>query len=181
MSEVNELLLEEAKRCTLCGELKPISSFSLDNAKKHKFRAWCQDCSKIRHREWYNRNLEERKIYREKRKALNPYQVWAENSLLAHKANGYTVLIRSKDLAEVARGVKYCGICGNELEWNRGDKKIKMSSLPTLDRKYNGKRLTLANTWILCHRCNSMKHDAPLPELIEWCRNVVEKFGGDYR
>ena len=75
------------KRCTKCGEVKPLSEFCKDKIRKDGHTVWCKECKKKSNQEWYAVNSEEQnkksqdwwrahsqKInrYRQKKYAANP-------------------------------------------------------------------------------------------------------------
>lgn len=147
---------EKNKRCPSCGEVKPKTEFFKNRNTPSGTQVYCKVCLKA---------------YKRK----NPYKFWAYNCTHSHKNKGYKFLISHEELESLARATSHCPICDCEMDYSS---KIHLkSNSPSLDRKYNGKRLTLQNTWIICWRCNAMKQDLPMPELVEWCRKVIDRFG----
>ena len=47
---------DETKRCSRCGETKPVSEFSIKNKKTGLLTAWCRDCRRAYGREHYQAN-----------------------------------------------------------------------------------------------------------------------------
>lgn len=64
--------MEKTKKCSKCGEEKPLSEFYKKKDRKYGVFSWCKKCSKERVKEWYYNNraksLEYHKEYREKNK-----------------------------------------------------------------------------------------------------------------
>ena len=181
------------KRCTTCGEVKPMTEFFANPKAPDGHTYDCKICVNARnsrnyyeHRDHYRKmgaayyaahkaECEERT---RKNRELKPYRNWAMHTIRNHQSSGYTVNLTYDELEEIAKRTTQCPICECELDWRQGGTKcgVKRNS-PTLDRKYNGDRLSTQTTWILCGRCNGIKSDMPMPEFVEFCRMVVEKFG----
>lgn len=47
------------KRCTKCGETKPVAEFSRDRSKRDGLYPWCKECSRAHRRAYYEAHLEE--------------------------------------------------------------------------------------------------------------------------
>lgn len=167
-----------AKKCRKCGIEKPLNDFSPCKTTNDGHRCTCRACNEVRKREWRAANRDKINGYNEKYISKNPRHVWAYHTINHHIHKGNVVNVTIKELETVAMLTEKCPICGCDIDWNLRQKGGIKPNSPSWDRKYNGSRLTLQNTWILCHHCNSMKLDMPLPELVEWCRMVVSKFGG---
>lgn len=56
------------KKCTVCGEDKPISEFHFRNKKKGTYNSSCKECEKQRQHHWYENNIEHIEQYREANK-----------------------------------------------------------------------------------------------------------------
>jgi hypothetical protein len=187
---------ETTHRCPRCGEIKPDSDFR----KNPRFAELRKDskCSKCRKevirecpsqcdgryaekqketgRRYYWEHRDERLQNNAKWHKEHPVRRWASSSIHNHKCRKYKVSLTIDEVCEMAENTKYCPICGVELVWGPKEKAGPNFNSPSLDRKYNGNRLSIHNTWILCYRCNLMKNSMPLPELVEWCKEVVRKF-----
>ena len=57
------------KRCSKCGETKPVSEFNKNARLKSGLYSWCKTCARANSRHWYHanreRNLANMKVYRE--------------------------------------------------------------------------------------------------------------------
>jgi hypothetical protein len=148
---------DSLKKCTYCGVEKPLNEFFNCDSNKDGKHFRCKSCSAQLDKEYRDEFPERR---------------WALSTISAHRIRGFEVVITSKELAAMAESTKRCPICGCVLDWGRKENKHLLPNSPTLDRKNNDKKITVESTWILCHRCNSAKHNFTIPELIEWCDNV---------
>lgn len=193
---------ESVKKCSKCGEIKSFEDFPKNKQTKDGLRYLCKSCVKAynssRHDSvmasskkwrdkdrdnghkhyWANRDrlLEESKKRNSFARLNNPQRKWARCTIYRHKHNGNIVTITVDELEKIAKSTIYCPICDCELDWVS----IKTyGNCPSLDRKYNGNRISLQNSWIICHRCNSIKNTMPMPEFVLFCKKVVERFGKD--
>lgn len=55
--------MSNLKKCTKCGEEKPLSEFFKDKGQKSGLKPSCKTCCKKKTREWINENPEKRKFY----------------------------------------------------------------------------------------------------------------------
>jgi hypothetical protein len=55
--------MENMKRCSKCGETKPLSAFYRDRNLKDGHACYCKTCSAARHRAWRLANLERLSAY----------------------------------------------------------------------------------------------------------------------
>ena len=81
--------------------------------------------------------------------------------------------ISLKELTNMAKSTRCCPICGITLDYSLKKGKIFMNS-PSWDRKYNQNILTQENTWIICYKCNTTKHDRTIQEFISYCKTVIK-------
>lgn len=97
-----------------------------------------------------------RKLYDAQKKymAKNPIKVWAMQTIARHRKE-YEIKIRPEELVELASKTKYCIYCGTQLIWQRGNG--RRASDPSLDRKDNGKIISINEVQIICCRCNAKK------------------------
>ena len=56
------------KRCTICGEIKPISEFSFHNKAKKIYQVWCRECQKEYRKQWDKKNPKYWKKWEEENK-----------------------------------------------------------------------------------------------------------------
>jgi hypothetical protein len=185
------------KKCSKCGKELDVSEFYVT---AWGYRGDCKKCfsesskkyrqmnrvkitaAKKKYRETHRDEM--RKYFRDHKedikrgrhllRAKNPQQDWAKKTIRHHKATGLYVSIDLDELTELAYKTTRCPICDTEFSWlNTGP---PINSSPSLDRKYNGDHISIETCWIICHRCNSMKRDMPMPELIGWCKNIIGRF-----
>jgi hypothetical protein len=166
--------MNETKRCPTCKSRLVIDEFYGNKATKDGLSRECKDCTKKRNSEYRKKHQ-----IRDSNKSHRPYnenryRKWAYATIHGHELRGHTINATIDELEEMAKATPTCPLCGSEIVWD--NKGMAKASSPSWDRKYNGERMTSKNTWVICKRCNSMKNDMPLPELVEWCRVIVEKF-----
>lgn len=75
-----------AKKCTKCGELKPLSEFGKDKSKKDGFRPSCKKCDAVVKRIWRSNNKEKVAEYKLKYREDNREKI-AEYKRIYNKAN----------------------------------------------------------------------------------------------
>ena len=166
----------KAKFCSKCKKEKDITEFCRNKSKKDGLNNWCRECINVYDGKYYKKNKEKyKKNYLNWRKE-NPKRAWANFLLSNHKRNGYIIDITKDELLEMAKKVEHCPFCNCKLLWVYGNG--LNDNTPTLDRINNEKHLTLNNVQILCHKCNAMKQDKTMEELIEWCGLICKKYGG---
>ena len=177
----------QTKRCNKCKKEKPLNEFCKRSDSKDKKAHWCKECvskwgkeyrqkdeTKIRINKYYKDNKKEIREYQKEWSKKNRYINWARNTLRSHKTRNYIVEITINELTKVAKQIHYCPLCNTKLDWEVGTG--FNSNSPTLDRTNNEKILTLSNTQIICHSCNTTKHNRTMKEFIEYCEMIVNKF-----
>ena len=90
MKQLN-LLDMKTKRCSGCGEVKPVSEFNKNRTRKDGLNCYCKECNKEYQREWAKNNSE--KVKESSRKGSrkwtrnNPeyYKSWYKNNPEYHK------------------------------------------------------------------------------------------------
>jgi len=192
------------KTCTKCKELKSINEFSKNKLYRDNHACWCKACSKlyrlnnkeklkkynenyrkINYKKIKEKNDEYLRTHREEiyKKAKlyrrnNPVKVWCISTVKNHRLQNHKVLFKWQELLPVAIKAKNCSICNIKLDWSYKNKRGKLIlTSPTLDRKNNGKILTLNNTWIICFSCNATKRNRTLKEFIDYCNLVIKNIG----
>jgi hypothetical protein len=162
---IGEPIPEGKKRCTKCRELQPLSEYYRHDLGRYGKDPVCKKC-----------RLKALNDYNAKNRILKPYYYWAREAIHNHKIRGFIVNINKAELEELAKKTTHCPMCGCELCWDPNRGQVRRNS-PSLDRKYNGNRITLSNVWIICYQCNAMKQNVPFPEYVEFCKSIVDKFG----
>lgn len=164
------------KMCNKCGNLLPLDDFVKSSHCKDGYRNTCKDCKNARQSELYLLNQEQYKNKRIEWTRNNPKKRWATVSINQHKKSGNKINFTVDDLINIA--VDVCPICGCKLVYGyKGTGKVSSNS-PSLDRKFNDDILTPENIWVICHKCNAHKQDKPLPEYVEYCKLIINKYEG---
>lgn len=166
---LNPPISDKLKKCTICEIEKPLSEFFKSETNKDGKAFRCKSCA-----------AQFDKKYRDD----YPQKRWAISTIGQHRKRGFETIITSDELATMAMAAKRCPICECSLDWGRKEGGHIYPNSPTLDRKNNEKRIAVESTMILCHRCNSAKHDFTIPDLIKWCENVkrwVEEGSPNYK
>lgn len=164
----------KTKICTKCKEIKPESEFCKDNTVKNKLNIYCRKCTSIKGKQYRENNKEkEQKRIREYYRKY-PIKIWCQFTISKHQRRGFKVLFTWEELYPIAKQSKYCPICNCKLTWGYGNG--RQNNTPSLDRVNNENILTLDNTQIICHRCNTAKGQMNMKEFIEYCIMVSNKF-----
>lgn len=191
---------EPLKKCSKCGEWKPISEFSKDKCSKDGLHSRCKMCKKEYYennkekilkqkKEYYENNkekiLEQQKEYRENNKEkINKQQKeyyennyvrrWCSSTINKHKNRSYIVNITFDELYNIVKDKPSCEICGKELEWYSTGKGKTTNLSPSLDRKNNENEINKDNISILCYKCNAKKNSESIEENVIWCKQFIE-------
>jgi len=151
---------EPMKKCTKCGQWKPISEFSKSKTHRDGLYSWCKECDKEKGKErWENCKINTENYKRKK----------IAKTLSLHRKRGYDVIVTIDECMEMDND--YCFYCGCKLEWEYGTGFTSYS--PTIDRLNNGNTLTKSNTVFACNSCNAGKNSGTVEEYIERCKRVV--------
>jgi len=80
----------DVKRCTKCGETKPVSEFIADSRYRLGYMSHCRECGRKMRRSWYARNKEHARQYRQKHAARDKrlHKRWRQDNI--EKCRGYT-------------------------------------------------------------------------------------------
>jgi hypothetical protein len=104
--------------------------------------------------------------------SLDPYKRWAYYTIKGHIHHGYIVNIDINYLIDLAKNIKYCPICKNEMICKLGNGH-NLNSI-SLDRLHNENELNVNNIQIICNRCNMIKSNSTLEELDIWVEKYLE-------
>ena len=66
--------MDEAKRCSHCGKLKPLEEFNKRSRSKDGLQHYCRECQRAANREWYDANRVHVKHYRREYYLKHPEQ-----------------------------------------------------------------------------------------------------------
>lgn len=173
-------------KCRVCGTEKNFEEFTVEKRNKSGITAACKDCTQERYRKHRAENKD--RINEERRKA---YVISGENEKrrLRHAKvrRESPVLARSRRMINKARarstqhGIPFdvcftadrirarlhdegtCECCGRLLDMSFSR---RHDATPTLDRVDNDLGYVAGNVAILCYRCNCIKGNAHVSELI---------------
>ncbi len=167
------------KQCSKCKEFKKVEEFHRDSCKSDGLYSQCKECAVGSAKRWYTNNREWKCVSVRQWRVNNPKRYWAKATLDNHRRKGFEVNITIDALTDLAKNTKTCSLCGCELNWSYGTKNgHSQPNSPSLDRIDNTNTLTLDNIQIICNRCNATKFDRSMKEFVDYCKMVVEKFGG---
>lgn len=169
------------KKCSRCKEEKDINLFGKNSNHDDNKHHYCMECSNLIAKEYrkkyHDKTLNSVKKYREN--PNNRFKVFSTTTINDHRRNGYIVNIEIKDLENLAINTSNCIYCDTKLNYDRGHKHSTFGNSPSLDSINNEKNLNINNVQIICHRCNTIKHDMSHNEFINYCNNIVNKFGNN--
>lgn len=169
------------RRCKECGADKPLNEFNSKGNKgpKKYYDTRCRQCKLAADKAWRADNREKLKQRNIRSELRHPKRKWCGRCISNHKKSGHTAAITAEELLVLAQPVSHCPICGIELAWGRAVSKQEeqAGNRPSADRTDNTKILSKDNIMIMCKRCNATKLDRTFQEFIDYCRNVVAKFG----
>jgi 5-methylcytosine-specific restriction endonuclease McrA len=133
------------KKCTQCGEVKPLDQFTKWSGSKDGRRSYCKACSS-KYMSNYSRNTTKGRYHRLKYKA---------------KSDGIEFNLSVQDIENLYNQT-HCHYCGIELTQSVGHKHLLTDK--TIDRKDNSAGYIKGNVVAACRRCNLMKGDWLTPE-----------------
>jgi 5-methylcytosine-specific restriction endonuclease McrA len=169
------------KKCCRCKEEKDISFFGKNAHHNDNIHHYCKICQNEIAKEYrennHNKVLNSVKKYRENEN--NKYKLFASSTFNDHKRyKQFIVNITKYEIEQLALNTNKCIYCDIELNYNRGKKYKTMLNSPSLDRTNNEKEININNIQIICHRCNTIKHDMTHKEFVIYCKTIVDKFYG---
>ena len=158
------------KRCYRCKEIKPITEFYKNRAKKDGIATPCKSCHREIDKEKWKNNPEKCREAVASFFLRRPFYNWARKSLYSHKKKGVKIELGNKELEQMAINAKFCPLCGCELKLNKENVK---SNSPTLDRINNENVIRKDNVMIICQQCNITKGERTLKEFIDYCKLIA--------
>lgn len=179
--------MTQTKSCYSCKEIKPLTDFHVDNARKYKRASACKECRKvitrssakayreknikaIREQQRQHRvdNIEE---YREKgkkdRRARPELYMWYDAGRRARQQKVPFTLTK-EDITIPNK----CPVLGMTLKQGVGK---PLPSSPTLDKIIPELGYVLGNIKVISYRANSLKSDASLEELKKIVNYIEEE------
>jgi 5-methylcytosine-specific restriction endonuclease McrA len=170
--------LTQLKVCTKCGELKETEFFSRDSKSKDGLNWRCKACMNANSKKHYQMHRERCIRNGKSWRFHNPLRSWAQGTIQNHRRRGFLISLSITDLMRIADPALRCAICDCELDW-AVEKKIFNDRSPTLDLMDPRVKTAIeSNVQIICFQCNSTKRNRTMGEFIEYCRHIVQKFGG---
>ena len=118
--------------------------------------------------------------YDRKYNETHRFLIWAKGTVRRHVDNGYFVVVKVWQLAELAERSDRCPYCGVELWCGPKNGMGSQPNSPTLDRVDNEDVVTSDNIEIVCHRCVSTKRDRTRAELVRYCQGVVARYASHF-
>lgn len=167
------------KKCSRCKEEKDISLFGRNvnhDDNKHHYCKVCQnEIAKIYRENNHKKVLDSVTKYRND--PNNKYKLFASSTFNDHKRyDKYILNITKDEINHLAMNTHKCIYCNVELNYNRGNKHKTEPNSPSLDRINNENIINIKNIQIICHRCNTIKHDMSHNEFVIYCKNIANKF-----
>jgi len=92
----------ETKRCTKCGEEKPITEFGRRKQSKDGYQSHCKQCRAEAQREWRKHNIDKERAYQNKCRRKHP-EVHRESNRRYAKTHKNEINARLKAKREAAR------------------------------------------------------------------------------
>jgi len=185
MNESNGEVLVGFKKCSRCGAVKPHSEFYKHRTGKDGLNPHCKKCFS-----------EEGKIYRDSHKEQQSEK--SRKYYLTHKdeidasrkaykdANPEKISAQNKKYRETHKEER----SEYQKEYYRDNKEYKLANSKAHADKHRHRTWAIAA--ICSHRRSGYKvnitsseleeiaiHTTPLPELVVWCRTIVDKFGSE--
>jgi len=149
------------KKCTKCGEVKPLDDFGNNPKGKNGKRSYCKKCGQLSAYNWHKKNPEKSKALRRRGYCRN-IKTMMINSARYRAARKGIEFSLTKDDFEVP---EYCPILGIRLEIGVG---TQQDNSPSLDRLDSTKGYTSDNVWVISGKANTMKANASVDELISF-------------
>ena len=165
------------KICKKCQIEKPLSEFYIaksGHSWRMKICKKCEEPGRLKYREKNKEKiLETARIW----SLNNSEAVWAKGTIRNHRKKGIVVLIKDKELAEVAKKSRECSFCGIPLRWGQGKygRGNIVRNSPTLDRLNNENYMTMDNIALICYSCNTTKGTRTLKEFKDYCILITKK------
>lgn len=131
--------------------------------KKYIQRPYVKKRMVINTRNWRNRNSK---------------RIWAQSRINGHKRDNYEIKITKEELIDFIKNINTCAICGIEINFIQGigNNEHNYSNRASLDDINNSHIISINNIQIVCHRCNSTKHNRSMKEFLSYCKMIVDKF-----
>ena len=162
------------KKCTRCGEIKPIDEFSFIYSGPGTNRKFGSKCVKCRHEKRAETKEQDRaraeQYYKDNR------QLILESSKLRRKNNIEKSLLKSALIRAKKKGLDFnidetdivipqkCPVLGIPLKLGEGR---PISNSPTLDRIEPSKGYVKGNVMVISYKANTIKSDAGPQELMQ--------------
>ena len=136
-------------------------------AREKMYREENYDLIQERRRKFRENNRDHECERDRKYREENKYLVWAKTTIRCHVRNGFFVIVKVYELAEMAKNTPRCPYCHEELLFGPKETGTLVLNSPTLDRRNNERILTVNNIDIICFRCNRIKGSMPQKAFIK--------------
>jgi hypothetical protein len=148
------------KVCSLCGQQKDSSCFSVDRRKSSGYRSSCRECNKVRYKEYHFKNKDAIKVKKKQYYNDRPERVLLESAIHRAKLKKLECNITVDDIVIP----DICPILGIKLFKGHGK---KCDNSPTLDRIDNDKGYIKGNVIVVSNRANTIKSYGTYEEHIK--------------
>lgn len=158
----------ETKQCTCCKEVKPLSEFSKEKARKDGHQSQCKECTKEYQKEYNKANADKMKEYRQANADLRMLYRIKNRS----KVKGLEFNLEVEDIL----GVTHCPVFGWELKRNLEGQQGNRPNSPSVDRIIPELGYVKGNIQILSQKANTMKLDATPEELLMFADWIIKTY-----
>ena len=100
-----------AKMCKMCGDYKPLDSFSKRKKSRDGLQSYCRKCYNTYRKEYYQKNKEREKMYVKSHRAVYTSAVknWRKNHPNSSKAHGRIQMALKKGTIVKPKNCSNCG------------------------------------------------------------------------
>jgi len=135
------------KRCSKCGEVKPLEDFYKNKSRKHGVSSLCKSCESAYRKQYLEQNREKTSAYQKQYRKQNRLSKYKKGA----KLRNLEWLLTDEDALELfSEPCAYCGDSGGGI-----------------DRMDNTKGYTPDNCRPCCKTCNFMKLKMGVEEFVE--------------
>jgi hypothetical protein len=139
------------KRCSKCGEFKPLTAFYPHKAGRDGYRPDCKACVALRHKQWYLRNRDH---------AIAQVKAWQQANPERVKATRKAARPRRAPIDRDARLRRVFGLCAEEYEAMLAKQGGRCALCKRIPRKGRSLHVDHNHTTgvvrgLLCFRCNA--------------------------
>lgn len=107
---------------------------------------------------------------------MNAGRSWARNTRNKHIAKGYNIVATVDEIQNIYLQTQKCPMCKCELKQGKGKLQSCSPSLDNITHKNKGVPIYISDLWVICHSCNTFKHNKTLPELKAYAEHVCSRW-----